>query len=297
MTKYILTIFFLAGIRLTIISQDLTKELQTKTWYWTGKINDTLPITLTTSKPNQFDFIATFQTSHRLILSSLTSQKSDSIFSYGINKTYLFLGYETKDSSHNLTFKTTISADKKMILLKRTMSIKATYPGRDTVIYDYFWLTKGRKIRDIFAHDKVDIRFLANGNKQRTKGEFIYVRGDTICVDTANIAGDHFSMTGRDTIPRTLKKVLIPNITTFYHERKKLNPILACGIAVSAISFVLVSPLVSIEKKGFNTERFLIVGGSSLATMHFLIGARIVLGKKKMKVVRKNKKLQSWQTW
>ena len=167
----------------------------------------------------------------------------------------------------------------------------------DTVLLDYFWLTKGYKIRDVFSPDKVDVRFLKNGTKQRARGEFIGVRGDTLLVDTAEIAGYHFGMTGRDTIPPTLKKVLIPNIATFYHERKKLNPILGWGIGISALSFVLVSPLVSIEKKSFNTERFLIAGGSSLATMHLFIGARIVLGKKKMKVIRKNKNLKHWQTW
>ncbi|MGZ3885255.1 MAG: hypothetical protein ACXVPQ_11210 [Bacteroidia bacterium] len=167
----------------------------------------------------------------------------------------------------------------------------------DTVLLSYFWLTKGYKIRDIFRYDKIDIRSTRNNIRYRSKGYFIGIRGDTLFVDTTRVANDHFSMTGRDTFPPIFKKVLIPNITKFYHERKKLNPIFGWGIAASVLSFTIVSPLISIQKKGFNSERFFIVGGSSLATMHLLIGARIVLGKKKMIVIPKNKKKRHWQAW
>lgn len=167
----------------------------------------------------------------------------------------------------------------------------------DTVLLDYFWLTKGHRIRDIFSLDKVDVRFINTGSKERVKGHFIGVRGDTLYVDETGVADSLFGWRGRDTFLTSFNRVKIPNITTFYHERKKLNKVLDWSIGVSAISFVLVSPLVSINKHGFNTERFILVGGSSLAVMHVFIGGRIAFGKKKMKVVRKNKNLRHWQVW
>ncbi len=297
MTKYILTILLLLSFRLTLISQDLKKELQSQTWYWTGSISDTLPVTLNASRPDKFDFIATFKTSYRLALSSSTNEKADSIFSYGTNKNYLFLGYETKDSLHNLTFIATISVDKKTILLKRGMSIKATYPGRDTVTYDYFWLSKRGRTRDIFDKQNIIVYSkISDSSKvtERTRGDFYRVRGDSLFIDTERFASDHFSMTGRDTVPPHLKVVRLHNITKFYHEREKLNNITGWGIGLSVLSTLIVSPLVSFQKGGFNGDRYLKVAGTSLASTALFITLRIGLSHKKMVIRHKR---NSWKLW
>jgi hypothetical protein len=296
-TRYTLTILLLVSFGLTLISQDLEKELQSQTWYWTGSINDTIPITLTNSKPDKFDFVATFKTSNRLILSFPTSEKTDSIFSYGIKKNYLFLAYENKDSLQNLTFIATISADKKMIALKRSMSIKATYPGRDTVTYDYFWLSKRGRTRDIFDKENIIVYSkISDSSKvtERTRGDFYQVRGDSLFIDTDGFISDHFGSTGRDTVPQHLKIVRLHNITKFYHEREQLNNITGWGIGLSVLSTLIVSPLVSLKKGGFNGERYLKVAGTSLASTVLFVTLRVGLSHKKMVIRHKR---NSWKLW
>lgn len=297
MIKYILSIILLASFSLTLISQDLKKLLQSQTWYLKGNINDNLPITLVSLKPDKFDFVATFKASNRLALSSPTNEKVDSIFSYGIKKNYLFLNYENKDSIQKISFCATIAADKKQIILKLGASLKSIYPGRDTVTYDYFWLSKRGRTRDIFDKNNIIVYSKISDSSKvtaRTRGDFYRLRGDSLFIDTYRFASNHYSMTGRDTVPPHLKVVRLHNITKFYHEREKLNNITSWGIGLSVVSALIVSPLVSLQKGGFNGDRYLKFAGTSLASTALFITLRVGLSHKKMVIRHKQ---NSWKLW
>lgn len=297
MTKLRLTILLFLSFHLTLISQDLKRELQSQTWYWTGNINDTLPITLATLKPDSFDWLATFKTSGRLVLRSAKSEKTDSIFSYSNIKNYLFLDYKTKDSLEHQIFISNISKDKKIIFLKRGGSSKATYSGSENATYDHFWLSKRMRTRDVFNKDNIIVYYkILDSSKVtvRTRGDFCQVRGDSLFIDTERFASNYFSMTGRDTIPPHLKVVRLHNITKFYHEREKLNDITGWGIGLSVISALIVSPLASIQKGKINSDRYFKIAGTSLASTALFITLRVGLSHKKM-VIRN--KQNSWKLW
>lgn len=297
MTKTPLTILILLTFRLTVFSQDLKQELQNQTWYWTGNINDTIPINLYKLKPDIFDYIATFSSTNRLLLTSPNKNITDSIYSYGIKKNLIAIGYELRDSSNSISYHATFSNDKNHIVLHSDIRIKATYPGRDTVNYDYFWLTKERKIRDVFQHNNIIVYSKISDTSnvvQRTKGDFYRVRGDSLFVDPEHVAENHFAMTGRDTLPPKLDIVRIHNITKFYHAREKFNTINGWGIALSVLSALIVSPLVSIQKSGFNGDRYLKVAGSSLAATVVFVSLRVSFSHKRM-VIRQRP--NSWKAW
>ena len=298
----ILTILLLISFQLTLVSQNLKKELQSQIWYWTGDINDTTPLTLIKTKPEKFDFIAEFKKNSRLILVTPTSAKVDSIFSYAITRKHLILNYETKDSSYLINYYSTFPADNNSIHLKRGFSMKATGLNDDTVTYDNLWLTKRWRQRDVYRHDNIIVYSRITDSsaiKERTRGDFYQVRGDSLFIDTKRVASEHFSMTGRDTMPPYLKVVRLHNISKLYHEREKLNLITGWGIGLSVISTLIVAPLISIQpggmKKGgsgINYDRYIKVAGTSLASTALFITMRIGLSHKKM--VFKNKR-NSWK--
>lgn len=294
MTKFTLTIFLLINFQSSLFSQDLRNELQTRIWYWTGDINDSLPIILTDKRPNKFHFIADFNSSHHLILTSFTSDKIDSIFSYAVGNGLLVLAYQNKDSLHQIHFHATISPDKNQILLKRDFFVKVTYPGRDTMTFDYIYLTKGSRIRDVLRGDNIIVYNKIDDSSElieRTRGDFYQVRGDSLFIDTERIFRRHFLTTGRDTVPSHFQIVRLHNITKFYHERKKFNMLSGMWIGLSVLSTLIVSPLIFIEEGG---QEGLKATGILLASTAFLITLRVELSHKKMKI---KKSRNSWKLW
>lgn len=218
----------------------------------------------------------------------------DSLFKGSIKKNSFTISNHSKDSTIVLWYEIMNQSGKMNYLLKKMGSLRNLRNGKDTVAYDYFWLTKKNKTRNIFLFDNITAKSNKTESK-KTKGSFFMVKGDSLYIDSAKIARNYFAVTGRDTVPSKLKTIALHDLKYIKHERKKLNKVMNWCIAGSVISALIISPVVSFEGSNFNYDRAAMISTVSMATLPVFITGRYVFSHKKMKLGTEAKK--DWRIW
>lgn len=292
MAKKFPAIFVLLTFHLLGFSQGLSKTLRSHNWYLKEIPGKSLSLELQAFKAADHSSEAMFTSgkSKRIVISG--SGKADSSWSYSLRGRYLSLFYRTADSSQKIIYDAAVSEKNNKIELK---ALAQTRSGsmNDVNPYNFLWLFKKRKSRDIYRYDNVIVYInnAGSGSRQRITGDFYKLQSGSIFVDTQRSASEHLAITGRDTIPVELREIPVLNISKLYHERRKLNYISGWGAGLSLLSALAVAPLISIEKSGFNSDRFLTVTAASLASATFFITVRVAFSHKKM---RMNRKRSAW---
>ena len=270
-------------------AQNLRDDLLRSTWYCEGDLNDSI-LKLSSVQTANFQFSLKMNKSGTLIRTSVNGTFLDSLYKGKFQKNSFTLSYYSKDSTLVYWYNV-ISSNKKNYQMKKMGSLRNIRNGKDTVGYDFFWLSKKNKTRNIFLVDNITVKT----DQTKTKGSFFMVKGDSIYVDSAKIARDYFAITGRDTVPPKLKAIAFQDLKYIKHERKKLNKVMNWCIAGSVISALIISPAVSFEGSNFNYDRAAMISSVSMATLPVFITGRYVFSHKKMRVGTEAKK--SWRIW
>lgn len=265
--------------------------------YCVGDLNDST-LKLFVSQPPNYQFTLKMNGAGTLIRQSMDGNFLDSIYKGSFKKNSITLSHHSKDSTIFYWYEILNTGDKMNYQIKKMGSLRNIRTGTDTIGYDYFWLTKKNKTRNIFLFDNITVRSKKTETStefKKTKGSFYMVKGDSLYVDSAKIARNYFVVTGRDTVPPKLKTISLHDLKYIKHERKKLNKVMSWCIAGSVISALIISPVVSFEGSNFNYDRAAMISSISMATLPVFITGRYVFSHKKMKVGSDAKK--HWRIW
>lgn len=174
-----------------------------------------------------------------------------------------------------------------------------------TYSHDFFYFSKDSKMKDVGKHKDLSIYYekkgLLNDSIQyRTRGEFMHLNNDTITIKTPDIEVHDFYRKNTDTLHNFSKqtesgyaKINIKDISKIYYERTTWKQITLQTTLLSILTGAIISPLISIQKNGFNHERFKNVSLTSLGVMTLSISFGIGFSQQEylLKPTKKNKKV------
>jgi hypothetical protein len=279
------------------LSQSFKKDLAIGSWYCSTKLNDSLPILLSKLKPANFQFELQFTKASTIIRYDERGNLIDSVLKYTSKENLLSINYHSVDSTQYFWYQLNSGNSNAEIYLKLKNQMKNVRTRADTASYDFLWLHNNRKTRDVVRFDHLIIRSKNPSNTNeivKIKGGFLQIKGDSIYLDSLNIAKYNSSSLTSDTIKTPMKTVAYKNITSIKHVRKKLNYAMSWGIATSILTALVISPIVSYEKDNFNSDRASLISSISMATLPLFITMRYVFSHKKMKI---NSGKDSWELW
>ena len=167
-------------------------------------------------------------------------------------------------------------------------------------------LTFGSKAKTIHTTDNIQIHIdsipIVNGYLNRIVcGHFLYLLHDTIALQPEYIKFDssNATLSGKRYLsfpPRwdTTIKTNIRDINRIVYERQKFPKIMRYSFFASVLTALVISPLVSIEKGGFNHDRFKTISSISGGTAFLTLIFGLVSHEKYYELIPSNKKKRVW---
>jgi hypothetical protein len=175
-----------------------------------------------------------------------------------------------------------------------------------TNTYPSFSFVKKRRSKQMTRGDALSIYYDKKGLTHdsisyNVKGEFLELIRDTMIIGVEDLYVHDFYKRYTDSLhsfyvrkPEPFVKVPLKDITKVYKDRDLITPMfLTAGLAFA--SALLVAPLISIQKGGFNADRYASVSLSSLGVMSAAIATGIIFGQKKFVIKRGTKNHRTWK--
>jgi hypothetical protein len=173
-----------------------------------------------------------------------------------------------------------------------------------------FYLKKSKKYvnhRKITRNDDLSIDFVKKGIntdsvEYKIQGNFVTIMQDTMIIRSNELEVHDFYKVKTDSLhfhyrslPSGFQKVPISDIKLIKKRRSDLQTFVVSTTLLSLISAAVVSPVISIQKQGFNTDRFLKVSGTSLGVTALSITVGVVFGSEKFQIKPTAKKKVVWK--
>lgn len=170
-----------------------------------------------------------------------------------------------------------------------------------------FYLSRGKKTKDIRRHHDLSVYYEKKGLQHdsiefRARGDFMNIADDSIVIKTEELEIHDFYKKNTDTLHNFYQKnktgfvkIPIKDITKMYYKREIGTQIATQTALLSFVSALIVAPLVSIQKKGFNTDRYKKVSLSSLGVMTLSIGIGVGISQKEFLLTPTKKNNKTWK--
>jgi hypothetical protein len=208
-------------------------------------------------------------------------------------------------SSYNVYFKNNIANNygrgywdnknkKNKFKFKYTLPniVSLTCDSTQNQTHTSFYLKKGKKTKEIYVNSDLSIYSYHIGQrneniKHHASGELLAIIKDTLVLNSTTMYS--YNKKYSDSII----KISIPEINKIYNIRSKVQGVTICTTLLSVVTALIISPLISIQKNGFNKERFAIVSGTSIGIMALSITIGATFGQKVFLIqpTKKNKKV------
>lgn len=170
---------------------------------------------------------------------------------------------------------------------------------------EYFHFFRDSIFKEVNKHNDLSVYYEKKGIQHdsieyRVRGEFMSINNDTITIRTSDLEAHDYYKKNTDTLHNFFRKIdggfaKVPakDITKIYYTRDKWKEITLQTTLLSILAGAVISPLISIQKKGFNTDRFRNVSLTSLGVMTLSISFGIGFSQKEylLKPTKKNKKV------
>jgi hypothetical protein len=170
--------------------------------------------------------------------------------------------------------------------------------------YESFSFFNGKKEKEVRKHQDLSVHSQKTGLKNdsveyHVKGEFMGIENDSMIIQAEEKEIHNFYR--RDSlhaytvkVPSRFVKVPLGDLTKIYYTREKWKTFTLRSALVSLASALVVAPLVSIQKGGFNTERFAKVSGTSFGVMVLSISFGIAFSQKEFLLMPTKKSNKVW---
>lgn len=166
-----------------------------------------------------------------------------------------------------------------------------------------FYVKKGRgfgNYKKIRQPDVLSVNFsnrgLSNDSLEyNVKGDFIVLTGDTIVIKSNKLIVHDFYKRNVDSsyyskyLVSGFQKVNINDITLIKRRREVFQNSIITISLLSLVSAIVVSPVASIQKHGFNMERFAKISGTSLGVTTLAVTFGVLFGSEKFLIVNGSK--------
>ncbi len=169
------------------------------------------------------------------------------------------------------------------------------------------YMEKGKKYKEISRYDRLSVFFETRGIKTdsvayNVQGDMVTIMDDTMIIHSEELEVHDYYKRNTDpfhfyykNIPRRFQKIPLKDITLI----KKTRPVLQTSVIsltlLSLVSAIVVSPLVSIQKDGFNANRFRKVSGVSLGIATISVSTGVLFGSKKFLVKPTSRERNVWK--
>lgn len=167
--------------------------------------------------------------------------------------------------------------------------------------YESFSLVKRNKVKVVSWHSSLSIYSFRNNvdtvkATEHINGNFLALTRDTLILssDLDTSSNGRFIEVKVGPIAETVVKIPIKNINKLYYSRDGLQDAALKTNLLAAFTGLIVSPLISIQKNGFNKERFKTVSGISAGVLVLSITINATFGQKGFLIHSPNKKKKVW---
>jgi hypothetical protein len=170
---------------------------------------------------------------------------------------------------------------------------------------EYFHFFRDSIFKEVNKHNDLSVYYEKKGIQHdsieyRVRGEFMSINNDTITIRTSDLEVHDYYKKNTDTLHNFFRKIdggfaKVPtkDISKIYYTRDKWKTFTLRTTLLAFASAAIISPLISIQKNGFNHERFRNVSLTSLGVMTLSISFGIGFSQKEylLKPTKKSNKV------
>jgi hypothetical protein len=176
----------------------------------------------------------------------------------------------------------------------------------DPNAYTSFNFYRQGKTKEIFEHHDLSVHYDKKGLRNdsiemRVRGHFMSIKNDTMVIESdylrihnlhkKNADSSHYSFI---TTPTGFVKVPVTDISRIYYTRHEWKTFTSRITLASFVTAFVVSPLISIQKGGFNGDRFGKVTAASSCLAVLSISLNIAFSQKKFLIKPTKKSNKTW---
>lgn len=173
--------------------------------------------------------------------------------------------------------------------------------------FSSFEFQRGKKIKEVLGHHDLSIHFEKKGLKNdslefHVRGDFMSITNDSMIIQTSDLDIHNFYIRNTDSLhflrqplPSGFAKVPLKDIYKIYYERSDWTTFTLRTTLVSLATALIVSPLISIQKGGFNHDRFSKVTTASLGVAALSITFGIAFSQKEYLIKPTKKSSKTWE--
>lgn len=167
--------------------------------------------------------------------------------------------------------------------------------------YPFFFFVQDKKSKKVLMHHDISVHYDKKGLKNdsveyHVRGDFMSITSDSMIIQTTDFEIHNFYKRNTDSLhflskplPSGFAKVPLKDIYKIYYERSDWKTFTLRTTLVSLATALIVSPLISIQKGGFNHDRFNKVTTASLGVAVLSISFGIAFSQKEF-LIRSTKK-------
>jgi hypothetical protein len=173
--------------------------------------------------------------------------------------------------------------------------------------HESFYFTRNKKAREIVSYNDLSVHSQKKGLyndsiEYSVRGDFIGIINDSMVIRTDEIEVHDFYKINTDSLHSYSKKPLdgfakisVKDISKIYYARDEWKTFTLRASLLSFATALIVSPLISIQKGGFNGNRFSKVSGVSCGVMILSISFGIAFSQKEYLILPTKKNLKTWK--
>jgi hypothetical protein len=172
--------------------------------------------------------------------------------------------------------------------------------------YSHFAFQRGNKYKEVLSSHDLSVHYEKKGFKNdslqfHVRGDFINITNDSMIIQTEELDMHDFYKTNIDSLHRFSKqietgfvKVPLSAINKIFYERSDWKTFTLRTTILSLACALVVSPLISVQKGGFNSDRFSKVTTASLGVAVLSISFGIAFSQKEFLLKSSKKKNKPW---
>ncbi len=185
-------------------------------------------------------------------------------------------------------------------------SILSTCDSLKSNNYTSFYFLRSKKSIEVLRHRDLSVHFEKKGVRNdsieyHVRGDFMAINNDSIIIQSEDIDIHDFYKKNTDSlhylvksIPTGFAKVPLKDISKIYYERSDWKTFTLRATLVSLASALIISPIISIQKGGFNGDRFSKVTTASLGVAVLSVSFGIAFSQKEILIKPTKKSNKTW---
>lgn len=163
-----------------------------------------------------------------------------------------------------------------------------------------FKMVSGNKVKkfhsDLFFTIEEDVVINQQAKTKALTGHFMFICRDTIYIqptfETQDVKGSVFKIYSENT--DSLKYAPISEINRIVYDRK-ISSVSAASFWLFSATALVASPILSIKRNGFDTQKFFRISGISLGGAAVCLGITAVFGERSLEIKPSTGKKRIWK--